>query len=40
MDELRGVVATREVELRAEGVVKHSFNLYNVEKWVAAGITQ
>ena len=31
------MVATREVELQAEGVVKHSFNLDNVEKWSAEG---
>lgn len=37
MKELRGVVATREVELQAEGVVKHSFNLDNMEKWLAEG---
>lgn len=36
---LRGVVATREVELRDEGgyVARHSFNLDNVEAWAAAG---
>lgn len=38
MDALRGVVATREVELHPEGVVKHSFNLDNVEKWLAEGM--
>ena len=35
--ELRGVVATREVEFQAEGVIKHSFNLDNIEKWLAEG---
>lgn len=38
MDALRGVVATREVELQPEGVVKHAFNLDNVEKWLAEGM--
>lgn len=31
------MVATKEVELQSEGVVKHSFNLDNVEKWLAEG---
>lgn len=36
-EELIGVVATREVELQAGGVVKHSFNLDNVKLWVIGG---
>ncbi len=37
VDELRGVVGTRKVELQMEGVVKHSFNLANMKNWVAEG---
>ncbi len=37
MDELRDVVATRKVELQEEGVVKHTFNLYNIENWLDEG---
>ena len=36
---MRGVVATREVELQTEGVVKHTFNLDNMEKWLAEGMS-
>ena len=33
------MVATREVELQGEGVVKHSFKLKHMEKWMAEGNT-
>ena len=37
VEDLRGVVGTRKVELQAEGVVKHAFNLANMENWLAEG---